>query len=90
MITNINSRGDTFKQQQRLLTALTNISPMPHENKLPPQETWPSTRQLAKAVNIGIYRTRYLLLDLVKRKQILVTDRAINSSLRWFPTEKTD
>lgn len=84
------TRGDTLKQQQRLLTILKKMSPMPHENKLPPQETWTSTRQLAEASNIGIYRTRYLLLGMVKKKKILVTERAVNHSLRWFPTKFPD
>lgn len=89
-MTLIRTRGDTLRQQQRLLTVLKKMSPMPHESKLPPQETWPSTRQLAEATNIGIYRTRYLLLGMLKTKKILVTERAVNNSLRWFSTEFPD
>ncbi|MEW7001577.1 hypothetical protein M5585_21795 [Serratia ureilytica] len=36
---------------------------------LPPQQQWLSTRQLANAVNVGVYRARRLLLDLVSRKK---------------------
>ncbi|MEG7436082.1 hypothetical protein V6E04_18645, partial [Serratia marcescens] len=45
-----------------------------------------STRQLANAVNVGVYRARRLLLDLVSRKKVIVTDGSINNSLRWYPT----
>lgn len=53
---------------------------------LPPQQQWLSTRQLANAVNVGVYRARRLLLDLVSRKKVIVTDGSINNSLRWYPT----
>ncbi|MBH3136624.1 hypothetical protein I5M99_07265 [Serratia marcescens] len=53
---------------------------------LPPQHLWLSTRQLANAVNVGVYRARLLLLELVAKQKVLVTDGSINNSLRWYPT----
>lgn len=53
---------------------------------LPPQQQWLSTRQLANAINVGVYRARRLLLDLVARQKVIVTDGSINNSLRWYPT----
>ncbi|NIA32876.1 hypothetical protein G4234_03975 [Serratia marcescens] len=57
---------------------------------LPPQQQWLSTRQLANAVNVGVYRARRLLLDLVARQEVIVTDGSINNSLRWYPTALLD
>ncbi|MCZ5067654.1 hypothetical protein O5824_27410, partial [Escherichia coli] len=36
---------------------------------LPPQHLWLSTRQLANAVNVGVYRARILLLELVAKQE---------------------
>lgn len=81
-------RRETLLQQEALLALLHKISPTSTENTLPPQETWPSTRQLAKALDLGIYQTRYLLLNMVKKNQVLVSEPSVRHSLRWFPTSK--
>lgn len=88
MATPTDKREETLRQQQALLGTLKKISPKVYENKLPPQETWPSTRQLVKAHDISIYRARYLLLDMVKKNMIMVSDRNLSHTLRWFPAGK--
>lgn len=84
MITLLHPRVDRLKQQQKLLPTLTTA----HKNRLPPQETWSSTRQVAEALNFVIYRTRYLQLHVVERKQVLVAKPVVNNSLCWLPTKK--
>lgn len=69
MITLLHARVERLKQQQKPLTTLTTV----HKNRLPPHESWPSTRQLVEALNFVICRTRYFLLDVVERKQVLAT-----------------
>lgn len=83
------TRRETLRLQRELLRILQQLSPAINDNVLPPQDNWLSTGQLAMTLDIGIYRTRYLLLDMMKKKQVLVSERAINNALRWFPDEKT-
>ena len=47
-------------------------------------ETWPSTRDIAEYSFLGIYKTRYLLLKMVKSGQARVTPHPINNALRWY------
>jgi hypothetical protein len=64
---------------------LLNIAP-PLDGNIPPSpDTWPTTRQISDAHNISIYKARLLLLDLTKQGLVLVSDRSINNSLRWYP-----
>lgn len=88
MVTRTDKRREKHLQQQALLAVLKSISPTLHENTLPPQKTWPSTGQLAKALDLSIYRTRYLLLDMAKKNQVLVSTPSLSHSLRWLPAEK--
>lgn len=41
------------------------------------------------ALDVGIYRARYLLLNMVRQNHVVVGNSAVNNSLRWFPIEKT-
>lgn len=52
---------------------------------IPPQDTWATTRQISNALDISIYQARLILLDLVKYDLVLVSDRRLNKSLRWYP-----
>lgn len=52
---------------------------------VPPQDTWATTRQISDALDISIYQARLILLDLVKYDLVLVSDRRLNKSLRWYP-----
>ncbi|MDT3254053.1 hypothetical protein QZQ97_24355 [Serratia sp. root2] len=83
------TRRESLRLQHALLIVLQQLAPPVTNNRLPPQTSWPSTRQLAMALDIGIYRARYLLLDMVRKNHIVVSDRAVRNSLRWFPLEKT-
>lgn len=82
------TRRESLRLQHALLIALQQLAPPLTNNRLPPPTSWPSTRQLAMALDIGIYRARYLLLDMVKKNNIAVSNSAINNSLRWYPIEK--
>ncbi|CAI1914086.1 TPA: hypothetical protein ACSTJZ_001755 [Serratia fonticola] len=83
------TRRESLRLQHALLIALQQLAPSVTNNRLPPQTSWPSTRQLAMALDIGIYRARYLLLDMVRKNHVVVSNSAVNNSLRWFPIEKT-
>jgi hypothetical protein len=61
----------------RLLCDLRRIS------KNSPPDIWPSTRDVANACHMNIYKTRYLLLQLAKERVIEATPGAIGKSLRW-------
>ncbi|CAI1530839.1 Uncharacterised protein [Serratia fonticola] len=76
---------ESLRLQHALLNVLQQLAPPVTNHTLPPEKSWPSTRQLAMAIDIGIYRARYLLLDMVNKNYIVVSDSAINNSLRWFP-----
>lgn len=51
------------------------------------QETWPSTREIAEDCGFGIYKTRYILLQLVTKGWVQVTPKSVNNSLRWYTFE---
>ncbi|WP_167507656.1 hypothetical protein [Rahnella variigena] len=52
---------------------------------VPPQDAWATTRQISDALDISIYKARLILLDLVKLDLVLVSDRQLRNSLRWYP-----
>lgn len=68
-----------------LMTLLALTSPLHDCYSLPPPESWVSTRQIADANNISIYKARLLLLVLVDLELVMVSDGPINKSLRWYP-----
>lgn len=71
--------------QKALLKTLHEMSPQKIGDTLPPCPEWTSTRQLADAHGISIYKTRLLLLDLVKNDLATVCTQKANSTLRWYP-----
>jgi hypothetical protein len=71
--------------QKALLKTLHEMSPKMIGDTLPPRQEWPSTRQLADAHDISIYKARLLLLDMVKNDQATVCSPKVNSTLRWYP-----
>lgn len=72
--------------QQAILTTLQNIAlSINTYDRVPMPSSWPSTRQIAEAHNMSIYKARVLLLDMVDKGLVTVSDRAISNSLRWFP-----
>ncbi|MDW5512091.1 hypothetical protein [Serratia proteamaculans] len=83
------TRRESLRLQHALLIVLQQLAPPLTNNRLPPQTSWPSTRQLAMALDIGIYRARYLLLDMARKNHVVVSNSAVNKTLRWFPIETT-
>lgn len=72
--------------QQAILTTLQKIAQSINtHDRVPPPLSWPSTRQIAEAHNMSIYKARLLLLDMVDKGLVTVSDRVISNSLRWFP-----
>ncbi|CAI1005689.1 Uncharacterised protein [Serratia quinivorans] len=72
--------------QQALLQALLTQSPQPSPfTGVPPQHEWLSTRQLADSIDVGVYRARNLLLEMVAKGEVVVSSGSIKNSLRWYP-----
>lgn len=70
---------------QDVLQTLKRLAPLTNNNITPNPDTWPTTRQIANAHDISIYKARLILLELVRQGHVLVSDGAINNSLRWYP-----
>lgn len=49
------------------------------------QNEWPSTRQIADANDISIYKARRVLLELVKLNLVIASYNSSKTSLRWYP-----
>ncbi|MBH3259839.1 hypothetical protein I5P78_25925 [Serratia marcescens] len=71
--------------ERAILVALVKIAPPLQNSTLPPSESWPSTRKISDANDISIYKARLLLLDLARRGLVIVSERGIGNSLRWYP-----
>ncbi|MFI8416094.1 hypothetical protein ACQKDS_06465 [Serratia sp. NPDC078593] len=83
-------RQETRQLQHALRQALLTHSPRSTDGKTPPdQHEWLSTRQLAEYINVGVYRARNLLLELVAQGDVIVTSGSVKNSLRWYPTALT-
>lgn len=67
-----------------LMTLLKMVSHL-EENTIPPPSKWPTTRQIADAHDISIYKARLLLLELVKQGRVVVSNLPVSNSLRWYP-----
>jgi hypothetical protein len=81
------SRGKHLEQrrlQQQLLHTLRQCS-SPASTPLSTYTDWPSTRQLADALGISIYKTRHLLLDMASQNLVMVTRRGGHQILHWHP-----
>lgn len=75
--------------QEVLMTLLALTHSRVNGRVVPPQETWATTRQISDALDISIYQARLILLDLVKYELVLVSDRSVSKSLRWYPHART-
>ncbi|WP_273974756.1 MULTISPECIES: FaeA/PapI family transcriptional regulator [Serratia] len=73
-----------------ILMTLFQLAPPLNNGVIPRSENWPTTRQIADAHNISIYQARYALLGLVALGRVLVSDGAVNNSLRWYPHEQPE
>lgn len=86
MITHVNfSRQQSSPLKQAILMTLFQLAPPMNDGIPPLPEYWPTTRQIANALNISIYQARYGLLSLVALGRVIVSDNMINNSLRWYP-----
>lgn len=72
--------------QHQLLSTLLRLSPPAISSTYPPETEWCSTRQLADAHNISIYKARILLLGMVKNGEVVVAPQRVNNTLRWYPS----
>lgn len=68
-----------------VLQTLKRLAPFTNNDITPTPGTWPTTRQIANAHGISIYKARLVLLELVRQGHVIVSDGAINNSLRWYP-----
>ncbi|OAH32772.1 FaeA/PapI family transcriptional regulator [Serratia marcescens] len=71
--------------QRAILMTLFQLAPPLNNDVIPLPETWPSTRHIADAHDISIYQARHALLGLVALGRVIVSDGAVNNSLRWYP-----
>lgn len=72
--------------QDQLLFTLLRLSLPTASNAPPPETDWCTTRQLADAHNISIYKARIILLDMAKNGEVMVTPQRVNNTLRWYPS----
>ncbi|HEJ9095986.1 hypothetical protein [Serratia odorifera] len=87
----LSPKKQEIQQLQRALRqALLTLSPPPECGKPPSnQHEWLSTRQLAEYIDVGVYRARNLLLDMVEKGEVIVTCGSVKNSLRWYPVLPT-
>lgn len=64
---------------------LINLSPARSGEVIPTSDSWVTSRQISDAMNISIYRTRLLLLNLVECNQVMVSKGEVDKFLRWYP-----
>lgn len=70
---------------KKIIQSLYRMAPPSDDGNFPPQSEWPSTRQIADTNDLSIYKSRLLLLELVKKRQVMVSDHSIKHTLRWYP-----
>lgn len=68
-----------------LMTLLRLASKKQHHQNTPNQNEWMTTRDIANAHNISIYKARQVLMVLAHHGLVAVSDGRINNSLRWYP-----
>ena len=79
------THGPQSRLLREVLITLLNLAPPSTGNVIPSPGDWPTTRQIANAHDLSIYKARLLLLELTKIGLVIVSERAINNSLRWYP-----
>lgn len=88
MIKNLSHKQQEQRRlQHQLLLTLQRLSPPDASHATPQEKDWCTTRQLADAHNISIYRARILLLDMAKRGETVVSPQRVNNTLRWYPSQ---
>ncbi|ALL40420.2 hypothetical protein AR325_25675 (plasmid) [Serratia marcescens] len=72
-------------QQQQLLSLLRECASASME-RIPPDTEWLTTRQLADALGLSIYKTRHLLLDLVSQGHVVAINHGhgARNGWRWY------
>ncbi|MBC3252361.1 hypothetical protein H8I91_19015 [Serratia fonticola] len=73
-----------YSLYRNVLKTLRNLTPRQSEDQV---IMWATTRQIADANNISIYKARQLLLGLVKLGLVIVSDAPGKNSLRWYPLD---
>jgi hypothetical protein len=84
-VTPISKRKAQQNLQKAILKTLHELAPKCADNTSPPSHEWPSTRQIADAHDISIYKARLLLLNMVKNGHAAVCAPKSGSVLRWYP-----
>ncbi|WP_156964151.1 hypothetical protein [Trabulsiella guamensis] len=83
-ISSCNKKLAKQQQQQLLLQIL--LQHFAHaENCAHDKTEWPSTRQLANAMDISIYKARVLLLEMVNDDLVEVYQTGTRRPLKWSP-----
>lgn len=75
---------------KKIIQSLHKMAPPSNEGHFPPQSEWPSTRQIADTNDLSIYKARLLLLELVRKNQVMVSDQSVKHSLRWYPRSESE
>ncbi|MBH1930451.1 FaeA/PapI family transcriptional regulator [Serratia rubidaea] len=70
--------------QQKLLHVLRQCS-LHSSAQSPEHADWPSTRQLADALGISIYKARHMLLEMANHNLVLVARQGKHHALHWYP-----
>ncbi|WP_454889851.1 FaeA/PapI family transcriptional regulator [Serratia quinivorans] len=72
------------RYKKRVFAAIVKLCACRNTRILSVQATWPSTREIAEDCGFSIYKTRYVLLQLVTQGWVQVTAKSVNNSLRWY------
>lgn len=80
----------TYRQNEEILDAMFLALKCRCIWPVPPQNNWPSTRELADDMDISIYKARYLLMKLETCGKVISTKKSIMKSIRWYLTAIED
>ncbi|HHQ6629756.1 TPA: FaeA/PapI family transcriptional regulator [Serratia fonticola] len=67
----------------RLIQILSGICTARNISPCSEPASWPSTRDIADACDVNIYRARYFLLKLVAENQVETTTELVEKKRRW-------
>lgn len=82
----VTEKSARLKFHHEILMTLLRLTPERKKEPSPPApEKWVTTRDVADAHQISIYKARQILLALVTRDLVMVSDGKVNNSLRWYP-----
>lgn len=80
----VNKAADRLLQVELVADVIIKLCAVQEQRQVGVPETWPSTRDISESCNFSIYKTRYLLLKMVRKGWVQVTPRPVNNALRWF------